>query len=112
MMPPRVSELRERIDMLEVTVPYGVDGSGTIISRSARGVRAKVVPTGGNPVDDTQQTQAYLQGYEIWIRYRDGVNAFQQINWEGTRLIQVAPPEEFSYKWILIHAQARIGRSI
>jgi hypothetical protein len=63
-------------------------------------------------VADTQQTQAFAQGYDIWIRYRSGVTPFQQIYWSGLTLTQTAPPEEFSGRWIVFHAQTIITRHI
>jgi len=112
MIMPEVGELIYSVDIMNVTKPFKTTGEGQITSYLVRGARAKVEPIGGNAVDDTQQSQAFIQGYNIWIRYRDGVTPFQQIRWEGITLFQVAPPETFGARFILIHAQTQINRNI
>jgi hypothetical protein len=112
MIMPEVGELIYSVDIVNVTKPFKTTGEGTITSYLVKKARAKVDPIGGSPVDDTQRSQAFIQGYNIWIRYRSGVTPFQQILWDGMTLFQVAPPEIFGARYILLHAQTNINRSI
>jgi head-tail adaptor len=110
---PEISELTERIDILEVAAPYDIDGSGTKTATFAAGIWAKVEPLAGGLTDTTQQEQTARQPYNIWIRYIDGVTPFQQLDWGGDRLVMTAPPEEIvSSRWILIHAEQRTSRKL
>jgi hypothetical protein len=108
---PRIGECDEYVDILNVTKPYNVDGSGTISSTFKTGVRAKIEPIGGQKEDLTQQVQAYQQYYRVWIWQRSGVTAFQQIRWGDKRLIFTAPPEEID-GWTLINCRETISRKI
>jgi len=115
MILPTIGELTEKVDILNVAPPYSVDGSGTIVSTFRSNVRAKIVPLGGINIIETQQSQAYVQRYDVWIRRLTGVTSFQQLDWSGTRLAMTAPPETFGAsnpRWILIHAEARNSRKI
>ena len=111
MILPAIGELKEILDIVNVTAPYQLDGSGKIVSTFCAGVRAKVDYGGGQLADQTQEIQIYTQDYRIWIRYRRGVTAFQQIAWRGKRLIITAPPEPFG-QFLLINAQETISRTI
>jgi hypothetical protein len=113
MIPPRTGELKELIDILNVREPFDIDWVGTIVSTFAAGVRAKITPQGGDIVESTQETQTGSQAYDIWIRFREGVTAFQQIDWGGRRLVPTGPPEEIlRRRWLLIHAEERTSRKI
>ena len=113
MILPRTGELKERIDILNVREPFDINWVGAVVSVFAAGVRAKITPLGGDLVESTQGTQTGRQTYDIWIRYRQGVTAFQQIDWGGRRLVLTGPPEEiFRRRWLLIHAEERISRNI
>jgi head-tail adaptor len=110
---PRPSELKERIDIISVREPYDINWVGTVISTFAAGVRAKITPQGSDIIESTQETQTGRQAYSIWIRYREGITAFQQIDWGGRRLVLTGPPEEiFRRRWLLIHAEERTSRNI
>lgn len=109
MITPTIGELRESIDILNVGKPYGVNGAGTVLSTFRSSVRAKIVPLGGELVSDTQARQTYAERYDVWIRHIAGVNAFQQLDWAGTRLAQTAPPETIG-RWILFHAEEATSR--
>jgi head-tail adaptor len=111
MILPAIGELKEVLDIVNVTAPYQLDGSGKIISKFCSGIRAKVDYGGGQLADQTQKIQIYTQDYRIWIRYRRGVAAFQQIVWRGKRLVITAPPEPFG-QFLLINAQETISRTI
>ena len=108
MIPPRTGELKERIDILNVREPFDINWVGTVVSIFAADVRAKIIPRGGDIIESTQDAQTSRQAYDIWIRYRLGVTAFQQIDWGGRRLVLTGPPEEiFRRRWLLIHAEER-----
>jgi len=107
--PPLIGEMKDLIKILNVTAPYSVNGEGTLVSEFMANVRAKVEPLGGNMLDETQQTQAYSQAYNIWIRYVSGVTPFQQIEWQSKRLVMTGPPEKIS-NWLLLHAEERTSR--
>jgi len=111
MITPRISELIEKIDILNVTAPYDTNWGGTIVSTFARNVWAKIEPLGGGLIAEDQQQQVANQPYNIWIRDREGVTAFQQLDWEGTRLVMTGPPEEIG-TYLLIHAEARTSRGL
>ena len=111
MITPRIAELTEKIDILNVTAPYDSNYVGTIVSTFARAVWAKVESLQGGLTEFSQQEQATSQPYNLWIRYRDGVTAFQQLDWEGQRLVQTGPPEEIG-TYLLIHAEARAVRTL
>lgn len=108
---PTIGELVEVIDIVNVAAPYGVDGSGTIVSTFCKGIWAKIDFGGGQQAAQTQEIEAYTQDYRVWIRYRRGVTPFQQVVWGGTRLVITAPPEQFG-DWLLINAQETLSRSI
>ena len=113
MILPRTGELKEQIDILNVREPYDVNCVGTVVSTFAAGVRAKITPQGGDIIESTQETQAARQAYDIWIRFREGVTAFHQIDWGGRRLVLTGPPEEIiRRRWLLIHAEERTARNI
>ena len=108
MILPRTGELKERIDILNVREPFDINWVGTVASTFATGVSAKVIPRGGDIIESTQENRTGRQAYYIWIRYRPGVTAFQQIDWNGRRLVLTGPPEEiFRRRWLLIHAEER-----
>jgi head-tail adaptor len=109
----RPGELKERIDILNVREPFDINWVGTVVSTFAAGVRAKIIPQGSDIIESTQETQTGRQAYSIWIRYREGITAFQQIDWDGRRLVLTGPPEEiFRRRWLLIHAEERTSRNI
>jgi hypothetical protein len=109
---PRTGELKELIDILNVREPFDINWVGTVVSTFAAGVRAKITPLVGDLVESTQETQTGRQAYNVWIRYREGVNAFQQINWGGRRLVLTGPPEEISRRrWLLIQAEERTDKN-
>ena len=113
MIPPRVGELKERINILNVREPFDINWAGTIVSTFAAGIGAKIIPRGSDIVESTQETQTGSQAYDIWIRFREGVTAFQQIDWGGRRLALTGPPEEIlRRRWLLIHAEERTSRSL
>lgn len=112
MILPRIGEFKERIDIVNVTSPYDIDGVGTISSTLISGLWAKIEPLGGEKYNATQQVQACSQQYRVWIRYRDGVTPFQQIVWGGKRLIMTGPPEDFDRHWLLLHAQNVTSRKL
>jgi head-tail adaptor len=111
MIHPKIGELSETINIVEVESPFSIDGTGTIKSTVARNLRAKVEPLGGSVLDATHQKKMSAQDYRIWIRNRDDVTAFQQIVWGTKRLVMTGPPEDFDL-WMLLHAQERIIQSI
>ena len=112
MITPTIGELNELIDILEVGPPFSVTGAGTVISTFRSNVWAKIVPLGGADISDTQQTQAYTQHYNVWIRTISGITAFQQFDWTGTRLTQTAPAEAIGRSWLLLHVEEKMVRSI
>ncbi len=111
MITPKIGELTERIDIVNVVPPYSLNGAGKIISTFCSGVAAKIDAGGGQQVTQTQKIEAFSQDYRVWIRYRRGVTPFQQIIWGGTRLVITAPPEQFG-DWLLINAQETLSRTI
>lgn len=111
MILPTIGELTEFIDIVNVAPPYGINGSGRIVSTFCSNVRAKIDYGGGQQAAQTQEIEAYTQDFRVWIRYRRGVTPFQQIIWEGARLVITAPPEQFG-GWLLINAQENLSRSI
>lgn len=113
MILPRIGELKEVIDILDVRGPFDINSVGTQVSIFAGGIRAKIVPLGGDLLDSTQDTQTSCQDYNVWIRYRSGVTAFQQIAWGERRLQMTGPPEEISSRrWLLIHAEEVIDSKL
>jgi len=104
-------ELKETIDILEVREPYGVTGEGTVGRVIASGIRAKIEPLGGGVDAETMQSQKCRQQYRVWIRYRDGLTAFQQLQWRGQRLMIDGPPEHLE-QWILLHAYSVTVRKL
>jgi head-tail adaptor len=111
MIRPTIGELIEAIDIVNVTAPYRLDGSGKIVSTFCANIPAKAEPVGGQLSKQTQKVEVYTQDYRIWIRYRRGVTPFQQIVWDGARLIITAPPEQFG-NFLLINAQETVSRTI
>lgn len=112
MILPQVGELKERIDILNVTAPYNLDGAGTIVSVAAGGLWAKIEPLGGEVGAQGMQIQSCTQAYRVWIRYRTGLTPWQQIRWGGRRLTIAGPMEEMERRFILIHAEERTSRQI
>jgi head-tail adaptor len=113
MIPPRTGELKERIDILNVRNPYDINWAGTVVSIFASDISAKITPRGSDIVKSTQETQTGRHSYDIWIRYREGITAFQQIDWHGRRLVLTGPPEEiFRRRWLLIHAEERTSQDL
>jgi len=104
-------ELRETIDILEVREPYSITGEGTVVKEIASGIRAKIEPLGGSVAAETMQIQESRQQYRVWIRYRDGVTAFQQLQWRGRRLMIDGPPEHLE-QWILLHVYSVTVRKL
>ena len=104
--------MRERVDILNVTAPYNIVGVGTEISMHASGLRAKVELLPGGLNEATQQAQFARQPLNVWIRYRAGVTAFQQVRWrdhdDAVRMcVMTGPPEEIVRKrWLLLHCEA------
>jgi head-tail adaptor len=110
---PSISELTERINIIEVGAPFDLDGVGTKTATLATGIWAKVDPLAGGTTDTTQQRITARQPYNIWVRYLEGVTAFQQIEYDGDVLIMTAPPEEIvSDTWLLIHAEQRTHKAL
>ncbi len=113
MIPPRTGELKERINILTVREPFDINWVGTVVATFASGVPAKIIPRGSDIVESTQETQTSSQAYNIWIRYKEGMTAFHQIDWGGRRLVLTGPPEEiFHRRWLLIHAEDHARRNI
>ncbi len=113
MILPRTGELRERINILNVREPYDINWVGTVVSRIASGVSAKITPRGSDIVESTQEIQTGSQAYDRWIRFREGVTAFHQIDWGGRRLVLTGPPEEIVHRrWLLLHAEERTSRNL
>jgi len=109
---PSAGELKELINILDVAAPYSAaTGAGTMTKTAARNVWAKVEPLGGGMDAETMHEQSCRQQFRIWIRYRDGVNAFQQLEWQGRRLILDGPPEVMQ-QWILLNAYSVTVRSV
>jgi len=112
MITPAIGELKDVISIIEVTKPFlASSGAGTLVSTVADSIRAKVEPLGGDLYEETQQIQTYRQVYRIWIRYRDGITAFQQIIYGTKRLIMTGPPEDFD-RWLLLHAEERFSQTV
>ena len=112
---PRIGELKEVVNIINVTTPYGVDGSGTFSSTFKSNVLAKVEPLGGGKKDEaeTQEDQAFAQTYSVWIRYLSGITVFQQLTWGTKRLMQTAPPESFDQdRWLLLHVEECQSRDL
>jgi SPP1 family predicted phage head-tail adaptor len=110
--------MREKITIMHVTAPYDGSDEGTEVSLY-HDVWAKVTPTAGGLVETTLQEQTASQTYDIWIRYLSGVKAWQQIKWQGQRLVMTAPPESFDRYgtkagtvWMLLHAVNKTTRTI
>jgi head-tail adaptor len=118
MIPPKLGELREYISFVNVTAPYDGESEGTVSSTEAY-AWAKITPLAGGIVETTLQEQTARQGYDIWIRYKSGITAFQQIVWGSKRLVMTGPPEPFDRygningrHWMLIHAEEKATRTI
>ena len=113
MILPRTGELKERIDIINVREPYDINWVGTVVSMFASGISAKITPRGGDIIESTQEIQTGRQACDIWIRFREGITAFQQIDWGGRRLVLTGPPEEIiRRRWLLIHAEERTDRNL
>ena len=110
---PRISDLTDSIDFLNVKEPYSIEGTGTEVSKYKRNVRAYIEPAGGGQLTaETQKIQAYVQNYRVWIWYDSGVTAFMQIAWSSRRLVIVAPPEQIGNNWLLINCQETVSRKL
>jgi hypothetical protein len=112
MIVPRIGELVESVSILNVTLPYSVEGYGTEESIYRAGVRAKVEPLGGQKEELTQQIQSFTQYYRLWIWYDEGVTAFQEISWGGRRLVITSPPERIGSAWLLINCREIVTRQV
>jgi hypothetical protein len=109
---PKIGQCKYLVDILEVTTPYSVDGSGTIKSTFKSNVRAKIEPVGGQMEEMTQQLQIASQDYRVWIWNYSGVTAFQQLRWGGKRLVITAPPEKITDYWMLINCRETFSRKL
>jgi hypothetical protein len=110
---PRIGDLDELIDFLNVKKPYSIEGAGTEVSKYKRNVRASIDPVGGSQLSaETQNIQAYSQNYRVWIWYDSGVTPFMQIAWGAKRLTITAPPEQIASNWLLINCQETVSRSL
>jgi len=110
---PRIGEMKERINLIEVTSPFNIYGEGTLASTFASNVPAKIEYLAGGENEETEQVQSATQGFNVWIRYKAGVTAFQQIVWGSRRLVMTGPPEEIvRRRWILIHAKGSTDRKL
>jgi head-tail adaptor len=112
MILPHIGELKERIDILNVTAPYDVERKGTIVSTAVSGLAAKIEPLGGSVDAENMQVQTCVQDYRIWIRYREGLTPWQQIKWGSKQLAIIGPIENMEKRFLLIHAQERTSRSL
>jgi len=112
MILPKIGELKERIDILNVTAPYDTEMNGTIASTALSGLWAKIEPLGGSVDVANNQVQTCAQEYRVWIRYRKGLTPWQQIRWGTKRLVITGPLENMEKRFLLIHAQERTSRSI
>ena len=112
MIMPKIGELRDRLDIINVTSPYNEEGAGTYESTAAAGLWAKIEPLGGEVGVQAMQTQSCIQAYRVWIRYREGLTPWQQIQWGDKRLLITGPLEKFNRRFILIHAEERTNRNL
>lgn len=112
MILPHIGELKERIDILNVTAPYDQERVGTIVSVAAAGLWAKIEPLGGDVGVEAMNVQTCIQAYRVWIRYMPGLGPWQQIRWGSRRLSIAGPLEEMGRRFILIHAEERTSREI
>jgi len=111
MIHPSAGELRELVDIIEVRPPYNAaTGAGTAAETYAAAVWAKIEPLGGGIEAETMQEKICRQQYRIWIRYRDGITPFQQLEWKGMRLVIDGPPEKMD-QWLLLHAYSTTTRN-
>ena len=100
---PQAGELRELIDIVEVTAPFHSSGEGIVTAVIATGVWAKIEALGGGMDAETMQVRSCRQTYRIWIRKRSDITPFNQLVWRGQRLIIDGPTEPME-QWMLLHA--------
>jgi SPP1 family predicted phage head-tail adaptor len=112
MILPKIGELKEVIDVLNVTAPYNMEMKGTVVSVAAASLWAKIEPLGGSVDIESQQVQTCAQEYRVWIRYCEGLNPWQQIRWGAKQLAIMGPIENMQNRFLLIHAQERTSRSV
>jgi len=112
MILPRIGELKERIDIINVGPPYDLDMNGTIVSTAKSGLWAKIEPLGGSVDVDNNQVQTATQQYRIFIRYLTGLTPWQQITWGTKRLAITGPLENMSNRYLLIHAQEKTSKTV
>jgi len=114
MIPPKISELRERVKLVTIKTPVSVNGIGTVDAVFRTNLPAKFEPLGGNQLEASQEAQEFAQDYNVWIRYIKGVTPFMQVIWltkNNRQLTFTAPPEEMENKrWLLLHCQDIIGK--
>ena len=112
MILPTIGELREQIDIVNVTAPYDLSGSGTQASIAVSGIWAKIEPLGGDIGAETMQIQNCTQAYRVWIRYRTDLNPWMQIQWGTKQLVITGPIEPMEKRFLLIHAEERTSRKL
>ena len=112
MILPAIGQLRDQIDIINVTAPYDLSGAGTLVSTQASGVWAKIEPLGGEVGVDTMQIQNCVQAYRVWIRYRTDLTPWMQIQWGTKRLVIAGPIEPMEKRFLLIHAEERTSRKL
>jgi head-tail adaptor len=109
---PHIGELKERIDILNVSAPYSTEMKGLVVSVAVSGLWAKIEPLGGSVDVENMQVQTCAQEYRIWIRCREGLTPWQQIQWGSKQLAITGPIENMEKRFLLIHAQERTSRSL
>jgi head-tail adaptor len=112
MILPQIGELKEIIDIVNVSAPYDLEMKGAVASVAVSGLRAKVEPLGGSVDIESNQVQTAAQEYRIWIRYRDGLTPWQQIKWGTRQLAITGPIENMQNRFLLIHAQERTSKTV
>jgi hypothetical protein len=112
MILPQIGELKESIDILNVTAPYDLNGNGTVVSTAFSGLRAKIEPLGGSVGVENMQIQNCTQDYRIWVWNREGLLPWQQIKWGSKQLAIMGPIENMEKKFLLIHAQERTSKTV
>ena len=112
MLLPHIGELKDRIDIINVTAPYDLSGAGTLVSAQASGVWAKIEPLGGDVGEESMQIQNCVQAYRVWIRYRSDITPWMQIVWGTKRLVIAGPIEPMEKRFLLIHAEERTSRKL
>jgi SPP1 family predicted phage head-tail adaptor len=110
---PRAGELRERITIRrQVNIKNTATGGLTRSWQTVATVAAKIVPLNGRE-SVVAHVLSGISVFEIVIRFRTGIEASDQVLWNGRELNITAPPEDRMglrrHLWITASTQAPQG---